>query len=90
MPIDFKVVVAYVFGIIILFFLARLLLNPMKVITKLFYNAIIGGIVLFLVNFVGGMFDFHIAFNVLSALITGTLGVPGVLLLVVLKIIFKV
>ena len=88
MGVDYRVLIAYIFGIILLFFIGRLLLIPMKAVTKLVLNAVIGGIVLLIVNFIGGMFDFHIAFNVVSALIVGTLGIPGVLLLFVLKLLF--
>ena len=61
-----------------------------KVVLKLIYNTILGGIALLFINLIGGLFGFSIAFNVVSAFVAGTLGVPGVALLVVLKILFKV
>lgn len=62
----------------------------MKIILKVIYNAILGGIALLAVNFIGGMFGLHIAFNAFSALIAGSLGVPGLALLVILKHVFLV
>jgi inhibitor of the pro-sigma K processing machinery len=59
----------------------------MKIILKLIYSAVIGGIVLIVINLVGGLFGFRIALNVVSALIVGILGVPGIALLIVLKFI---
>lgn len=88
MEIDYGVLFAYIIGIFILFIVGRLFLVPMKIILKLVYNGLIGGIALLLINLVGGLFDFHIAFNIASALTAGILGVPGVLLLIALKYIF--
>lgn len=89
MKVDFIVVIAYVLGLIVLFMLGRLFLMPMKVVMKLVYNAILGGIALLLINLVGGLFGLHIAINVVSALVAGFLGLPGIVLLVVLKYLFN-
>ena len=82
-------ILAYIVGIIVLYILGRLLLVPVRALTKLIFNAVIGGIALVIINFIGGFFKFHIALNVVTAMIAGILGVPGVVLLVVLKILFK-
>lgn len=42
---------------------------------------------IYLINLIGGLFNFHIGLNYITAIFTGILGVPGVILLVVLKII---
>jgi inhibitor of the pro-sigma K processing machinery len=60
----------------------------MKAILKLVYNALIGAVVLLAINFIGGFFNFHIALNAVTALITGILGAPGVVLLILLKYMF--
>lgn len=62
---------------------------PLKIIFKLVGKVIIGGIVLVLFNMVGRLFGFHISINVISAFVTGTLGVPGVILIIALKSIFR-
>jgi len=90
MAIDYGVILAYIVGIILLFILGRFLLVPLKVVMKLVYNALIGGIAILLVNFIGGLFGFHIAFNIYTAFIVGTLGVPGFVLLIILKLIFNI
>ncbi len=87
MAIDYGVILAYTIGIIILFIFGRLLLVPLKVALKLVYNALLGAIAILLVNFIGSLFGFHIAFNIFTAFIVGTLGVPGFVLLVILKLI---
>ena len=74
-------VLAYIFAIIILVVIGKLFLFPIKILTKLVINAILGGITLFLVNYIGGFWGLHIAFNIVNAIIVGILGVPGVVLL---------
>lgn len=90
MNIDIGTVFAYVIGIIFLFIIGRLFLIPMKIVLKLFYNALLGGVILLIINFAGGFFSFRIAFNILSAFVVGVLGLPGIILLIALKFIFNV
>ena len=48
-------------------------------------NALVGGIALIIINWIGAFFGFHIDLNFFSALITGALGVPGIIILLILK-----
>ena len=84
---DIWVIFAYVLGLIALVIIIRLFLFPFKILMKLVYNALLGGIILVLFNLVGKLVGFTLALNVVSAFITGILGIPGVILLVALKII---
>ena len=90
MEINYSVILAYAVGIILLFILGRVLLVPMKVVLKLVYNALLGAIALIALNFVGGLLGFHIAFNIITAFIVGTLGIPGLILLIILELIFNI
>ena len=56
---------------------------------NLIVNAVIGGGVLLVINFVGGFWGFHIGVNPITALVVGLLGVPGVLLLIGLRLLFR-
>lgn len=42
---------------------------------------------IYLINLVGAIFNFHIGLNYITAIFTGILGVPGVILLVILRVI---
>lgn len=90
MEINYSVILAYTVGIILLFILGRVLLVPMKVVLKLVYNALLGAIALIALNFVGGFLGFHITFNIITAFIVGTLGVPGLILLIILELMFNI
>ena len=65
--------------------LYKLLSFPLKVLWKLIINAILGAVILFLFNLVGGFLNLSIPINALNALITGVLGIPGVILLLILQ-----
>jgi len=59
---------------------------PLKAIFKLIANSILGGILIFIINLIGGAFSFHIGLNVGTSILVGILGIPGVILLIILKI----
>lgn len=85
--IDFQVILFFALGLVLLYFTGWLLLAPLKVILKLIINGILGGLVLLLINLIGGIFSVNIAINPLSALIAGYFGLPGIILLFLLKLI---
>ena len=83
--IDFSVVLAYAFGLLLLYIVGWLLVMPVKFLLRLLYNGIIGGIMLWILNLVGGFFNVQVALNPVTALIAGFLGIPGVLLILILQ-----
>lgn len=60
-------------------------MNAVKLIKKLLINTVLGAVLLAVFNFIGIYFNFYIALNIYSALIIGVLGVPGLVLLIILK-----
>lgn len=84
--LDFNSIIIYLGCIIFLFLIGKFFIIPLKIIMKIIGNSILGGILIFIVNLIGGMFNFHIGLNVVTAIVTGILGIPGVILLVLLKL----
>ncbi len=86
---DFLVIVAYAAGVLFIYGLGRMLMIPLKVIFNLIVNAVIGGGVLLIINFIGGYWGVSAwALTPVTALIVGLLGgVPGVILLVGLRLL---
>ncbi|NMB38062.1 MAG: pro-sigmaK processing inhibitor BofA [Firmicutes bacterium] len=82
---DLSVVIAYLLGLVILYFLARLLLIPLKVIARLIINGIIGGLMLAVFNLIGGYFGLYLAINPVTVLVAGLMGIPGVVLLIAIR-----
>lgn len=84
--LDSNTVIIYLACIFFLFLFGRIFIIPLKTILKLVGNSILGGILIFIINLIGGAFNFHIGLNIGTSLIVGILGVPGAILLIILKL----
>lgn len=84
---DTNTIIIYIACICFLFLFGRIFILPIKSILKLVLNSCIGALMIYLINLVGGIFNFHIGLNYITAIFTGILGVPGVILLVILKLV---
>lgn len=82
---DTLVVVAWIAGILIVLLLGKVMMLPLKLILKLVLNGVLGGIAIFFINLLGNLIGFTIPLNLFSALVAGILGLPGIILLVILK-----
>ena len=76
-----ETVLLVILAALALFVLIKLLTKPIKWIFKLLLNALSGFVMLWFINFFGDFFGIAIETNFLNALITGVLGIPGVILL---------
>lgn len=79
------IVLAWIAGVLIILALGKALLLPLKIVLRLVINGILGGIAILVINLIGGPLGFTLALNPVSALIAGILGLPGIILLVILK-----
>ncbi|MBS5433843.1 MAG: pro-sigmaK processing inhibitor BofA family protein [Firmicutes bacterium] len=79
------ILAAVVVGVILLL---KILSAPIRLAFKLLINAGVGFLILFVVNFFGDFVGFTLGVNFLNALVAGILGVPGVILLIVIKLFF--
>lgn len=79
---------AAVICVLLLVLFIGLLAKPLKWIFKLLLNALSGFIALILLNFIGGFFGFALTINLINCLVAGFLGLPGVILLILLKYLF--
>lgn len=69
-------------GIVVLFLLIKLLKWPIKIIL----NGISGVVILYIVNLIGTSFNFSLTINPITALIAGFLGIPGVIVLIIIRL----
>ncbi len=86
LDIPFNIIIAYGIGLVLLYVVGWLLLVPLKILWRFILNAIIGGIVLWLLNLIGGFIGIFIGINPITALIVGFLGVPGIILILLLQV----
>lgn len=73
--------------ICILFVVGRIFIVPIKWILKLVFNSILGGVLIWIINLIGGIWGFHIGLNLYTSLLVGFLGIPGAIFLILLKLI---
>lgn len=55
-------------------------------IFKLILNSIIGGILIYLINYFGATIGMHIGLNIVTSVFVGIFGIPGALLLLAVKL----
>ena len=79
-------IITYLACVFFLLILGRVFILPIKSILKLLGNSILGGILIFVINLIGGIFNFHIGLNIGTAIIVGILGIPGAILISLLTI----
>lgn len=84
---DFNNVITYIACIFFLFIFGKIFIIPIKTIMKLAINSILGGITIFIINLIGAFFNFHIGLNFITSIFVGLLGVPGVVILIILKLL---
>ena len=83
---DFNII-TYLACIIFLCIFGRLFIVPIKKILKLVFNSILGGIVIYIINIIGANFGFHIGLNIVNSIVIGILGLPGVVCLIIIKLL---
>lgn len=83
--VDINILISAVICIIFLLIFENLLF-PMKKIFKFLLNSLLGALAIFIINTIGTSFGFHIGLNLINAIVIGILGVPGAILLILLKV----
>lgn len=82
---DLNLLLAYGFGLLLIYIVARILFLPLKIVWVVLANGVVGGLTLWAANLAGAYFGFHLGLNPVTALAAGVLGLPGFALLVALK-----
>ena len=72
-------------AVVAAFLLIKLLTAPIRFAGKMLINALVGFVVLFLLNFAGNIVGISLGINWFNALVVGVFGAPGVVLLLLLK-----
>lgn len=85
--IPLNYIVAFLFGVLAIYILVRLLYFPARVFLKVAGNMVIGGLLLVIFNVLGGLWGIYIGINVFTAAIAGFFGAPGIVMLLVLQMI---
>lgn len=71
--------------VLVSIFAIKLLFKPIRFAFKLLINIGFGFVLLFIVNFFGDPVGISLGVSWFNALVAGVLGVPGVILMIILK-----
>ena len=80
-------IITYLACICFIFIFGRIFIVPIKKILKLVLNSILGGVVISIINLIGANFGFHIGLNFFTSILIGLLGLPGVVCLIIIKLL---
>ena len=75
--------------LVAMFILLNMLYRPVRAVFALILNTILGWAGLYIFNFLVSPLGLVIGINLVSATTVGVLGIPGLILLIILKLIYK-
>ena len=87
MQIPWELVLSFAIGLVLLCLIGYLLLVPMRFMWRLVAGGVMGALALMLVNLLGSLVGFSVEINPFTAMAVGFLGLPGVALVVALRLL---
>ncbi|HHU29070.1 MAG: pro-sigmaK processing inhibitor BofA family protein [Bacillota bacterium] len=78
-------VIAAIFALILLYYVGKMLAAPARALLRVLLTGGAGAAILFVFNLLAGLFNLTVGINVVTALIVGYLGLPGLIMLVVIQ-----
>lgn len=81
---DSGLILPVAIGLLILCIGKKVFSFPLSILKKCIYNSVLGAIMLYIVNFFGVV---HIEITFFKALFAGIFGIPGVIVLIIIKLI---
>ena len=82
MGMEVAVFLAYAFGMLVVYLLGRFLLVPLKWTLWCLVSSLLGGLAIVVMNTFFSSWGVFIPLNTITAVITGVLGVPGMIMMV--------
>ncbi len=73
--------------LLVFFFIFYILAKPLKWLFRLVYNSLFGLLLLWILNAVGQLVGFHVPINILTVIIVGFLGIPGLVVVILFKLL---
>ena len=77
--------VMFIFSVIVAVVIFKFILKVSIGILGVLFNSLVGAVILFVLNLIG----LNMEINWLTSIIVGAFGIPGVVFLVILKLVFK-
>ncbi|MDI6710769.1 MAG: pro-sigmaK processing inhibitor BofA family protein [Thermoanaerobacterales bacterium] len=84
---EWKTILLGLLGLAGLYLVGSFFVTPVKYLGRLLGYAIVGTVLLVLTNLAGTLFGLHIAVNAVTIFTAGLLQIPGVVLLILAKVL---
>ncbi|MCL1829199.1 MAG: pro-sigmaK processing inhibitor BofA family protein [Oscillospiraceae bacterium] len=84
----FESAVLIIVGLCLLGLFFKIIKIPLRLAFKLAVNTVSGFVTLFILNFIGGFVGLSLALTPINAVVAGVFGLPGIVLLLILKYFF--
>lgn len=78
-------ILVYITGMLLLYLLCRVFIRPLKWLLRLILSCILGCAAMSAVNFIFARYGVIFEINLLTAMMSGVLGVPGMIITFVLS-----
>ncbi len=82
-----QLIFAVIFVLFLVLVSARIFVRPLRLLVKILVSSFVGLLLLVVFNFFGGMLDFTIPVNIVTVILAGFGGIPGLILLILVQII---
>ncbi|HHU32420.1 MAG: pro-sigmaK processing inhibitor BofA family protein [Zhaonellaceae bacterium] len=82
-----QLIFAGLFLVFLIYLVGKIVVKPFRLVFKILFNSIFGLLLLWGYNFIGNFIGIVIPINYLTVLISGFLGIPGLILLIILNFI---
>lgn len=84
---DVGIILAYSAGIMLIFMISWIFVKPLRFLSKLILNSLLGALFLIIFNYFGQYTGVYIGVNIISALLLGILGIPGFIAILIAKLL---
>ncbi|WP_227940115.1 pro-sigmaK processing inhibitor BofA family protein [Alkalihalobacillus deserti] len=82
---DPVVLISILVGLVLILLVIGAPIKPVRLLGNIAVKFVIGALMLFFVNAFGSFIDFNIPINPATAAVSGILGIPGIILLILVK-----
>lgn len=83
---EISVILPFLGALLAIFIILKILSAPFKLIIKLVINGLIGGLIIYVINWIGAGFNFALPLEWWSAILVGILGIPGAIVLILIQL----
>lgn len=85
--LEYNSIIAFVASLFFLFIFGKIFIVPLKIILRFMLNSLLGGVIIYIINIMGELINFHIGLNIITSIIVGLLGIPGAILIIAVKLL---